>query len=151
MWVRWCHAYAYCKWAGKRLCGKHGGGTYPWADSEASYNSQWSYACRGGIPGTQYPYGGGSAYTKDVCVGGEPTFTAVVPVDDPINGLHRAMLISEVEYSLDEGGTVATLTVAPPDAFEPEPQDPHKARKVKRGGKADNFEYLLPPDWESKQ
>lgn len=91
VWVRWCHAYAYCKWAGKRLCGKHGGGTYAWADSEASYNSQWSYACRGGIPGTQYPYGGGSAYTKDVCVGGEPTFTAVVPVDDPLySGCHGA-------------------------------------------------------------
>lgn len=74
----------------------------------------------------------------------------IVPVRDPILGIEREMLISEVEYSLDAGGTLATLTVAPPDAFEPEPADPHKARKIKRGGKADNFEYLLPADWEKE-
>lgn len=73
----------------------------------------------------------------------------IVPVLDPIAGFDRDMLITEVEYSLDEGGTVATLTVAPPEAVEPEPKDPHRLRKLKRGGRADNFEYLLPADWES--
>ncbi|MNU07217.1 hypothetical protein D3C72_2527060 [compost metagenome] len=57
------------------------------------------------------------------------------------------MLISEIEYSLDENGTVANIVVGPPDGFDPEPKDPHKARKLKKGGKADNFEYLIPADW----
>ena len=74
----------------------------------------------------------------------------IVPVRDPIIGYDRDMLITEVEYLLDEQGTVATLQVAPPEAVLPEPKDPHKARKLKKGGKADNFEYLLPADWDKK-
>ncbi|KIU47535.1 baseplate protein [Pseudomonas putida] len=72
----------------------------------------------------------------------------IVRVVDPLIGIDRDMLISEIEYSLDEGGTVANLTVAPPDAFDPEPKDPHSTRKLKKGGKADNFEYLIPADWK---
>lgn len=72
----------------------------------------------------------------------------IVRVVDPLIGLDRDMLISEVNYKLDESGTLATLTVAPVEAFEPEPADPHKARKLKKGGKGDNFEYLLPADWD---
>lgn len=75
----------------------------------------------------------------------------VVRVVDPILGLDRDLLISEVEYNLGRDGTIATLTVAPAEAFEPEPADPHKARKLKKGGKSDNFEYLLPADWEKDQ
>lgn len=74
----------------------------------------------------------------------------VVRVVDPILGFDRDLLISEVEYSLGNGGTVASLTLAPAEAFEPEPADPHKARKLKKGGSADNFEYLLPADWEKE-
>lgn len=72
----------------------------------------------------------------------------IVRVVDPLIGMDRDLLISEIEYSLDESGTFANLTVAPPDAFEPEPKDPHKSRKLKKGGKADNFEYLIPADWK---
>lgn len=72
----------------------------------------------------------------------------IVRVIDPVLGFDRDMLISEIAYSLDDQGTVATLTVAPPEGFEPEPADPHNARKLKKGGKADNFEYLLPADWD---
>lgn len=74
----------------------------------------------------------------------------VVRVVDPLIGLDRDMLISEVQYSLSDSGTVVTITVAPPDGFEPEPADPLKKRKVKKGRKADNFEYLLPPDWDKQ-
>lgn len=72
----------------------------------------------------------------------------IVRVVDGWIGIDRDMLISEIEYSLDDGGTVANITVAPPDAFEPEPKDPHSTRKLKKGGKADNFEYLIPADWK---
>lgn len=75
----------------------------------------------------------------------------IVRVRDPIIGFDRDMLITEVQYQLDEQGAVATLTVAPPESVLPEPKDPYKERKPKKGGKADNFEYLLPADWEKKK
>ncbi len=72
----------------------------------------------------------------------------IVRVVDGLAGIDRDMLISEIEYVLDDAGTVANITVAPPDAFDPEPKDPHSTRKLKKGGKADNFEYLIPADWK---
>lgn len=75
----------------------------------------------------------------------------IVRVVDPLIGIDRDMLISEIEYVLDDGGTVANIVVGPPDGFDPEPKDPHKARKLKKGGKADNFEYLIPADWKPDQ
>ena len=72
----------------------------------------------------------------------------IVRVVDPLIGIDRDMLISEIEYVLDDTGTVANIVVGPPDGFDPEPKDPHKARKLKKGGKADNFEYLIPADWK---
>lgn len=75
----------------------------------------------------------------------------VVRVVDPLMGIDRDMLISEIEYVLDDIGTVANIVVGPPDGFDPEPKDPHKSRKLKKGGKADNFEYLIPADWKPGQ
>ena len=75
----------------------------------------------------------------------------LVRVIDPIIGFDRDMLISEITYSLSEQGTVTKMVVGPPDGFEPEPHDPHKDRKLKKGGKADNFEYLIPADYEPKK
>lgn len=74
----------------------------------------------------------------------------LVRVIDPLAGFDRDMLISEVIYSLSDQGTLCTLKIGPPDGFEPEPRDPHKGRKAKKGGKADNFEYLLPADWDKE-
>ena len=48
--IDWCDAYAYCKWAGKRLCGRIGGGpisTKAGEDDDASV-SQWYNACSAG-------------------------------------------------------------------------------------------------------
>ncbi len=54
--VDWCDAYAYCKWAGKRLCGAVGGGETPWGSHKSAAASQWYNACSSG--GTHaYPYG----------------------------------------------------------------------------------------------
>ena len=56
--VNWCQAKAYCEWAGKRLCGKVGGGTISAEKPEdaADPAGEWYNACsqRGK---TRYPYG----------------------------------------------------------------------------------------------
>jgi formylglycine-generating enzyme required for sulfatase activity len=56
--VNWCNAYAFCRWAGKRLCGRiGGGGNYDSAAANDPYQSEWLNACTFG--GAQaYPYGG---------------------------------------------------------------------------------------------
>jgi len=54
--VSWCDAVGYCKWAGKRLCGKIGGGTADNAKPDDANDSQWFNACSAG--GVQaYAYG----------------------------------------------------------------------------------------------
>ncbi len=54
--IDWCDAYAYCKWAGKRLCGKIGGGAAGIGDVFNPATDQWFAACtRGGAQG--YAYG----------------------------------------------------------------------------------------------
>jgi len=58
--VDWCDAYAYCAWAGKRLCGDLEGG--PLALGDPVTNDEWQFACSGGFQ-TTYPYGN----TAEVC------------------------------------------------------------------------------------
>jgi formylglycine-generating enzyme required for sulfatase activity len=65
VWVDWCDAFAFCAWAGKRLCGALGGGSLAPYDSTSATRSQWMYACTAG--GTsQFAYGGDS-YKPGVC------------------------------------------------------------------------------------
>jgi formylglycine-generating enzyme len=54
----WCSANAYCKWAGKRLCGKIGGGPNKGGtvDRNDATKSQWYRACTNGGT-TLWPYG----------------------------------------------------------------------------------------------
>lgn len=72
----------------------------------------------------------------------------IVTVVDPLIGLERDMLISEISYELSESGTLTKMTVAPPDGFLPEPNDAYERRKLKKGKATDNFEYLIPADYK---
>lgn len=66
--VDWCDAYAYCRWAGKRLCGALGGGSVPPSqyDNPAS-GSEWTWACASGQQDSVYPYG--DSYSPKRCNG----------------------------------------------------------------------------------
>ncbi len=60
--LHWCAAYSYCKWAGKRLCGRIGGGG---DDNGTSATNEWVFACQNGTAATTYPYG--SSYLGHAC------------------------------------------------------------------------------------
>lgn len=64
--VDWCDARAYCAWAGKRLCGKIGGGALPYASYTDPASSQWQAACSGGGVNA-FPYG--NAFSASACNG----------------------------------------------------------------------------------
>lgn len=69
--VSWCDADAYCRAAGRRLCGKIGGGSYPsdeiyyWTRAELN---EWFNACS--AHDTQ-KYANGKTYTLGTCNGPE--------------------------------------------------------------------------------
>ena len=61
----WCDARAYCAWAGKRLCGRVGGGTVGLQQSLDPLRDEWGYACSGGGKHA-FPYG--DTYVPTACV-----------------------------------------------------------------------------------
>lgn len=63
--VDWCDARAYCKWAGKRLCGRPGGGSASYGEPSSAAGSEWYFACSRGGEQT-YPYG--STFVAIKCV-----------------------------------------------------------------------------------
>jgi formylglycine-generating enzyme len=61
--VTWCQASAFCAWAGKRLCGRIGGGAGAVDAENDPSQSEWMYACTGGTTNA-YPYGPSFDATK---------------------------------------------------------------------------------------
>ncbi|MDW8249451.1 MAG: SUMF1/EgtB/PvdO family nonheme iron enzyme [Myxococcales bacterium] len=64
--IDWCDAYAYCKWAGKRLCGRVGGGVVNVGEENDANKSQWYNGCSQGGK-SKYPYG--DTYQGKACHG----------------------------------------------------------------------------------
>ena len=79
-YVDWCDAWAYCAYSGKRLCGKQGGGSVPYASFDDSSLSQWTNACTGGV--NVYPYG--TAYNAGYCIGSDYTYPYPAPDAGPL-------------------------------------------------------------------
>jgi len=79
--VDWCDAHAFCEWAGKRLCGRIGGGATPWAGLANEEQSEWFAACSH-QGSTVYPYG--DNYDPFTCSGRDAggVFGPTVPVDE---------------------------------------------------------------------
>jgi len=77
--VTWCQAYAYCAWAGKRMCGQIGGGALAQSSFADPAASQWYSACSKG--GTLvYPYG--DTFDAATC-GGQAAGSSLVNVGPP--------------------------------------------------------------------
>lgn len=75
--VDWCDADAYCRWAGKHLCQKPGGGLVAAVTTKDA--SEWVIACSGDGAG-KYPYG--NAGMGGRCVDNQ--FPAVTPALRPV-------------------------------------------------------------------
>ncbi|MBX3187368.1 MAG: SUMF1/EgtB/PvdO family nonheme iron enzyme [Labilithrix sp.] len=66
--VDWCDAFAFCAWAGKRMCRGIGGTPLARADAFDPGKSEYTFACsRGGA--RQYPYG--NLYNPQSCNGAD--------------------------------------------------------------------------------
>jgi formylglycine-generating enzyme required for sulfatase activity len=107
-----CDAKAYCRWAGKRLCGAFGGGALAIADVDDPSKNQWANACAAG--GSAWPYGadydGQACNTSDhqpaAC--GGPAVTAGYPRCQPAAGPYDGVYdmsgnVSEWSDASEEG------------------------------------------------
>jgi formylglycine-generating enzyme required for sulfatase activity len=71
--VDWCDARAYCAWAGKRLCGRMGGGAVAPTKFADRLESQWMAACTSLGMSAVFPYG--ASYDENICNGGDRAVT----------------------------------------------------------------------------
>jgi formylglycine-generating enzyme required for sulfatase activity len=69
--VDWCDAYAFCAWAGKRLCGNVAGGPISVNDFGTPSKSQWLGACTTLPDGGVEPFPYGDTFEPKSCNGVE--------------------------------------------------------------------------------
>jgi formylglycine-generating enzyme required for sulfatase activity len=83
--VNWCHAFHYCAWANKRLCGRVGGGAALFGDAGMNpRENQWLRACTKN--GTQ-PYTYGPSVIPGACSDTVTTVGSRPACDGPYPGL----------------------------------------------------------------
>lgn len=107
-YIDWCDAYTYCRYVGKHLCGKIGGGTNDPAAHADPTSSEWFNACTAqGV--NDFPYG--DVYVQDNCNGNVPTGGSPVKQESDstceggVPGLyHMSGDVTEWEDSCDAGG-----------------------------------------------
>ena len=82
--VNWCDAQASCAWAGKRLCGKIGGGANAPADFADATKSEWYRTCSHAGQ-YKFPYGAvnGDLYDGSACVDPDKGLTRPTAVPTP--------------------------------------------------------------------
>ncbi len=119
--VDWCSAFSFCKWAGKRLCGRIGGGalTEP-LDRVDPQRSEWVYACSNS-GATHYPYQ--DTYDATRCHGTGTRPVALDPNGDTCQGGFPGIfdMSGNVEEWID-ACTVADLCVSLGGAYDDVPQ-----------------------------
>jgi len=106
--VDWCDAWAYCRWAGKALCGQVDGDAVPYEDFAASTNA-WYSACSNNGART-YPYG--NSFDSGACVGtdfdGVAGFQPATDVTHPVGHAQRCRGAGPaLEELADMAGNVA--------------------------------------------
>ena len=97
--VDWCDAAAYCAWAGKRLCGKIGGGPTTSGESDDATASQWYAACTS-AGANVYPYA--ATYASAACIGEKPNGTS-----DPTSAVPTTTCAAGAKALYDLSGNVA--------------------------------------------
>ena len=109
VWLDWCDAYAYCKWAGKRLCARIGGGPLPTGGMNDTNQDEWYVACSDKGAYT-YPYGG--AFDASICNGPERGAGSVLPSTSMpdctggVPGLHQ--MVGNADEWIDSCKTSST-------------------------------------------
>jgi formylglycine-generating enzyme required for sulfatase activity len=84
--IDWCDAAAYCAWAGKRLCGRFGGGAIAVGTAEHdATQSEWLDACSH-AGAHAYPYG--DAYDANACATALGTVATHAGCTGGYDGLH---------------------------------------------------------------
>lgn len=96
--VDWCDARAYCAWAGKRLCGRVGGGTLATSETNDSTRSEWQNVCS--LGGTRVlPYG--NTFVSMRCKGADVGGASPVPVSS------MPLCVGGFNFIYDMSGNVA--------------------------------------------